>query len=657
MLIKSMKKAWQQTAYTFAIISILVILGGLYVAPSSNKQQLPPQVSQGKLDLTTWLFSQDNLVNLDGDWNFYWNKLLSPIDLNANSNALIPINVKVPGYWDNYTLNNQPLTNKGHGTFTLSIKGLKAQEYGLLIPTTYTANKIWINNKLVAQSGVVGVNAEETHARWQSHEVFFTPNKTTTQLTIQMATYDHPHFDGGITRAITLGTAAQIHALSMQRSLIDWTVVCVFLMLAFYQFVVFWHRRQDKVPLYFTLVSVLIAGGALLTRNSFLNLDLIDIDFSIYQRLIYLCQSFIAILFLKYIQGSFPHHCNHKIVNFLLYLSVTYFISMLILTPNEPAIARHIFSIIMALTISYGLFCIAKAAFYKEKSAGVFLLGFLFITFCFLLEILIANDIIHPISSYKDGPSSIGLIVFMLSQTYILARRHSRTLQERLSYELANSAKDRFLSAASHDLRQPIFSLQLMSEFLSKQPENSKISQMIEKNTQYMESLVNNILEISRLDQDALKPKPTSFSVEEFLGTLEQSYRIKAESKGLKFSVISSSLSGYSDTALLSRIVGNLLSNAIRYTDKGRVILGCRRVNGLIAICVYDSGCGIPQNKQQAIFQEFYQLDNQENKIDNGLGLGLSIVKRLANILKHSVKLSSKENTGSQFSVIIPRAN
>jgi CheY-like chemotaxis protein/anti-sigma regulatory factor (Ser/Thr protein kinase) len=152
-----------------------------------------------------------------------------------------------------------------------------------------------------------------------------------------------------------------------------------------------------------------------------------------------------------------------------------------------------------------------------------------------------------------------------------------------------------------------------------------------------------------------MKPEVVSFRIDEILRQLEVEFAPLASEKGLQLDFVSCSLAVQSDRRLLRRLLQNLVSNAIKYTPSGRVLVGCRRRNGRLRIDVHDTGLGIPPSKRLAIFQEFHRLD-QGAKVARGLGLGLSIVERIARVLNHTVNVSSNATRGSLFSVEVPLA-
>jgi signal transduction histidine kinase/CheY-like chemotaxis protein len=218
----------------------------------------------------------------------------------------------------------------------------------------------------------------------------------------------------------------------------------------------------------------------------------------------------------------------------------------------------------------------------------------------------------------------------------------------------ANAAKTRFLAAASHDLRQPLHSVGLLVGILRERMPTVELSTLVDKvqlSVQAMESLFKSLLDISKLDAGAVVPNVSEFDIGSLLRAIENSYAPQAEEKGLVLDVVASSAFVRSDPVLLERIIGNLVSNAIRYTYHGRVLVGCRRHSDALRIMVIDTGVGIAAVHLDDIFDEFFQVGNPERDRSKGLGLGLSIVKRTAELLGHTLTVRSQPGKGSIFAV------
>lgn len=226
----------------------------------------------------------------------------------------------------------------------------------------------------------------------------------------------------------------------------------------------------------------------------------------------------------------------------------------------------------------------------------------------------------------------------------------------KIDAERANKAKSLFLASASHDLRQPLNAMQMYIAALQSKVKDKEILRIIEDiNSVSMSTarLLNALLDVSELEVGAIKPRFESFSVNNMLISIFQSFLPLAKDKGLNFRVVPSSLYVRSDPALLERILGNFMSNAIRYTNKGSVLIGCRKRGDKVVIEVWDTGCGISDDQMSLIYEDFYQIENKERDRGKGLGLGLALAKRLAESLEHSINSKSSLGAGSCFSVTV----
>ncbi|AVX88373.1 NahK/ErcS family hybrid sensor histidine kinase/response regulator [Pseudomonas sp. S8] len=226
--------------------------------------------------------------------------------------------------------------------------------------------------------------------------------------------------------------------------------------------------------------------------------------------------------------------------------------------------------------------------------------------------------------------------------------------------EAANQSKTRFLAAVSHDLMQPLNAARLFSAALSHQDdglssEAQKLVQHLDSSLRSAEDLISDLLDISRLENGKINPDRKPFAVNELFDTLGAEFKALAQEQGLTFRVRGSHLRIDSDIKLLRRILQNFLTNAFRYA-KGPVLLGVRRRGSELCLEVWDRGPGIPEDKQQVIFEEFKRLDSHQTRAEKGLGLGLAIADGLCRVLGHTLRVRSWPGRGSVFSVSVPLA-
>lgn len=223
--------------------------------------------------------------------------------------------------------------------------------------------------------------------------------------------------------------------------------------------------------------------------------------------------------------------------------------------------------------------------------------------------------------------------------------------------EQANLGKSRFLAAASHDLRQPLQTLSFLQGILAKKITDKAILGLVDRlaeTVSAMSGMLDTLLDINQLEAGIVRHEIVDFPVELVLDELRSQFAYHETDVHLDWRVVPSSLTVRSDPRLLAQMIRNLVSNAVKYTETGKVLLGCRRRGDKLRIEVWDTGSGIPAEQLSAIFEEFHQLDNPARERSKGLGLGLAIVQRLAELLGHTVDVRSRPGKGSVFSIEVP---
>jgi two-component system, chemotaxis family, CheB/CheR fusion protein len=243
----------------------------------------------------------------------------------------------------------------------------------------------------------------------------------------------------------------------------------------------------------------------------------------------------------------------------------------------------------------------------------------------------------------------------------ITARKQAQAalVDARQIADAANTSKSRFLAAASHDLRQPLQTLHLLQGVLSRKvadKEGSDLVAGIGDTLTAMTGMMDTLLDISQIEAGIATPEITSFPVGDLLRRLQSEFAHSTPARGLAWRVVPCRLTVRSDQRLLEQMLRNLLNNAVKYTEKGKILLGCRRRGGSLRIEVWDTGIGIPEESLKAIFEEFHQLANPARRLSLGLGLGLAIVQRLGSLLGHTIDVRSRPGHGSVFAVTVPTA-
>jgi signal transduction histidine kinase/CheY-like chemotaxis protein len=259
---------------------------------------------------------------------------------------------------------------------------------------------------------------------------------------------------------------------------------------------------------------------------------------------------------------------------------------------------------------------------------------------------------------------AISLGALVLAALFSERRRHESALLERearlqqalRAAELADRAKSSFLAAASHDLRQPLQTLRFLHATLEPHHPDGEARNVVAgigRSLDTMGSILSSLLDVTRLESGNLQPSPSDFSLSELFEALVADFVAPAQEKGLKLRLIRCGLVVRSDRRMLEEMMRNLLSNSVRYTDRGRILLGCRRAGDKVRIEVWDNGIGITEDQLPHIFNEYYQGSDGAER--GGFGLGLAIVKRLGEMLNHKVEVRSTAGKGTRFVIEVPR--
>ncbi len=262
---------------------------------------------------------------------------------------------------------------------------------------------------------------------------------------------------------------------------------------------------------------------------------------------------------------------------------------------------------------------------------------------------------IMPYRTSSDAVEGVVITYVDITERMVTARK----LEEvSLAAESANKAKSRFLAAASHDLRQPLQTLTLIQGLLARKVTGEAERKLIvlqEQCLAAMSGMLNTLLDINQIDAGITLPALVNFPINDLFDRLRDEFTYHARTKGLTLRMAACGLSIVSDPALLEQMIRNLVANAVKYTPRGKILVGCRRRGKRLSIQVLDSGIGMRTEELASIFEEYHQIDNVARERNRGLGLGLSIVKRLGDMLGHDIAVRSRSGKGSMFTIDVDR--
>ncbi|MWC27801.1 ATP-binding protein [Paenibacillus sp. MMS18-CY102] len=651
-------------------VSLFLLLtlgvGGLTPAPSDAAAAQPvdgsPAIHNGSIDLADWDASEDGPVKLDGRWSFYWEQLLVPSDWSVASAPAGERYINVPGYWNDRVEGEPNRSANGYATYRLHISSIHSEEpLAIKLRNMYSSSAVWANGKLVYSAGRPGTDAQSTEARYTPSVVIPIGGLDgTLDLIIQTANFTYPR--GGINNGLLLGTAEQLIASRSSEIVQDFIQFGALGMMAVYHLFLFALRRNDRTTLNFAIFCLCMAVRALLVNSRYILEVFPDMSFEWFAKLSYLTVYAGFYFLVAYVHGLFPSLFSSFIRKGYGLFSLLLIGAVLILDVKGYDRLLIPFEILTAAAVLYAAFVAVRAA--KQRQSGSLLLigGFLVIFATGLSDALVRKG------GHFPALLSTGVLLFAFLQSLLLSMKFSRAFRqvEQLSERLMSldKLKDEFLARTSHELRTPLHGIIGLAESLLDGPAGSRLSaaenghlQLIRSSGQRLSHLVNDILDFSKLRNHEIQIHPVTVNVHQVVELVLHLLRPLAEGKGLLLiNEVPAALQVRADENRLHQILHNLVGNATKFTMQGHVTVSARKQGRHIAICIKDTGIGIPPESLEAIFESFEQLDGA-NERGGGTGIGLSITKKLVELHGGEVRVESTPGIGSAFSFILPGPN
>ncbi|WP_075980579.1 HD-GYP domain-containing protein [Bacillus massilinigeriensis] len=410
--------------YISIIIPVIILAVIAGCSSFSNNNHELPVAQEGKMDVTKWNFEEQGNIRLDGQWEFYSDKLVEPHQFEAitNNKALL----QVPKTWNDQKLGSRELDGQGFGTYRLLIKFNESDlhtEKALFILNTYTANKVWIDGKLVDEKGKVGTSKDNSDPHFEYETIEFTPSFSTTEIVIQVSNFDHDK--GGLTNNILLGNEHSIDQYLDLRQGFEGFVIGGLALMGMYHLALYTTRREDPTSLFFGLSSLVFFLYEFFGSTYEIIFDYF-MDWSTVLRIDYLIVYFIPPIFLLYVRSLYPKETS-KIAVWLAFLML-FFYGGVTVTTSTVTFTKFMpsYNFVLLAFIVYLLYVFIMALIRKRMGATLILIMF----FIFVLASI--SDMFYYFNHYlfEMKIASLGFLFFLGAHSFVLSLRYARAFRD-----------------------------------------------------------------------------------------------------------------------------------------------------------------------------------------------------------------------------------
>jgi len=664
-MVRRLLPAGRPATVLACLSAVAIVLAGVYLAGMSGtgKKGPLPAPRNGTLDLAGWDPGRDGLVNLSGEWDFYWNRLLSFDDFRDTGPAP-DIKARVPSFWNKYELDGKNLPGFGYATYRLKvINAKKDMPLAFRVHTMSTAYRMYINGSLVASNGTVAAEKERFKPEYRPVTVQVASPDARFDIVVQVSNFIYDH--GGMWYAINMGAPEQIKELDRRIIYGDLFLLGSLFVLGLYYLAIFLLRREDKTSLYFVLLCLVAIGRTAIHGDYALVRLLPFVSVNAIVLINYLTLYWFPAAFILLMGELFREEISGKVVRSAVIYALAASLVTLLLPLSVYTRYPYVAEAAAFLVTLYTLVCTGKAFARGKQDSALVLAGVFVMILCAAYDILCHYNIIRY---YIGETISFGFLVFLFLQAFILARRFAQAFRnvKELSDRLIrmDRLKDEFLANTSHELRTPLHGILGITEALllgseGELNEGQKQSlSIVAGGSRRLANLVNDILDYSRLKHGDIRLDLKPVRINGIVQTTLNVFRQLNRSQEVE---ISSSLPDglppvMADENRLAQIMYNLVGNAVKFTTQGFVRVTARMSGGMLEVCVEDTGQGIPEDKFDDIFKSFEQVDTSLTRKRGGTGLGLSITKQLVESHGGRIWVESAAGKGSKFYFTLPAA-
>ncbi len=666
-----------------ALIICLPIFSGL-----TRAQDGWPLPEKGILDLRGHKIDQSTIMTLNGEWDFYWNKLLGPEDFKSDQPPVPDCFPVVPSYWKGYIVNGKELPGQGYGTYRLRIVLPESRPSNIMfdLPVFDVSYKIYLNNIMAGMSGITGTSKEDSKPGYDPKLTMYSVDSDTLQVLIQVSNFHHRR--GGFWKTVRMGGTTKLVKLNNQHELISFFSLGVLLAFSLFFFSFFLFYRKDYVTLFFALT--LFGIFARLATTDIYPLKLfVNIPWKCMIRIEYLGT------FLAFVSGSwyfysiYPSKIVRKINygNTILCIAIGLFIWLT--GPELFAYTMWYFQPAVVVMMLYYLVVSGYTSIRRKKWQDIVYFSSMVIFIAALInDIMIANSQSSPVKNYTVH---FAMQIFVFAQAIMIIRSWvsayiekgklhkeiedininlEKRVEERTEelnirnkeLEDALHFKDQVFSIIAHDLKSPVASLIQNSELISSNEPLERRDEILAsfRNLAHAAGdLIDNLLYWGRSQGDQISYHPEECDlagiIQENLDLFNEASKQKSVSLILKAIPESTA---YCDKELIHIVLRNLISNALKYSNRGgEVTLNVFNkpdVDERLFISVKDNGVGMSGSFREKLFGEEEIATTPGTEMEKGTGLGLKLCHELVRINKGTIEVKSEQDRGAEFIIDLP---
>jgi len=669
---------------------------------SQNEQ---PIAKNGQLDLQEWNFEKDGIVRLDGEWEFYWNKLYFPNHFNNNDLIKERGFIKVPSNWKGHKINQKEIANKGVATYRLTIQiDSTNKKLKFHYPVLTTAMVIYVNGKQVAKNGNVSYDQTESIPDFKFNSFEFINNSKTIEVVIHIANFHQ--VKGGIFASLAIGEDEQVDILLRKQNMSTSFLIGCFLLIVIFHIILYALRPKEKSSLYFALSSFGFFIYFFIVHGAF-SFYFPDTKFLVLFRLVLISLTIIVGFFFLFVYSLFRRDYSRTAIRLIIIAN-----ALIILMSFLPSsfLYKPFLSIysqaLLFLASLYTIYVIIKAFLKKRQDAGVFLIGFGVFILSMINDTLNSMNIISSVYIIE-----FGLLTFFLFQSYIISARFSRAfkLSENLRVELKDinenledlvvkrtykiqQQKEEILSQSEqlisqneklieldrfkqgmtsmivHDLKNPLNTILRANDTELKKARQGKKG-IIRSTGMQMLNMILNILDVSKFEETNITLNIEKNSLASLFSNAAEQVAFLLEQKNIHLT--NSTVENYTilcDREVTERIFINLLTNAIKYSEHNskieflaypanvdqipeelKSIKLLKKNSNQLIIALKDYGVGMKKEVLSKIFQKFKQIEATDSGTVKSTGLGLTFCKLAVEAHNGQIGVISEPNKGAIF--------